>query len=314
MVYFLLKIYGRLAIKIFCKKIIINKPDFLRDDGPLLLAANHPNSFLDGVILTILFNRPIYALARGDAFNNKRVATILKWLNQLPVYRTSEGAANLAHNYLTFSACHQKFKEAKMVLIFSEACCVNEWHLRPLRKGTARLAISSWEQNIPLKVLPVGLNYNSFKEFGKEVHIHFGTIIEKNAIRFDDSSGKQLNDFNDILQMQLQPLVYEAENAEAAKKFFPAEGNLAKTVLLFIPALVGVGVHWPLFYLSKALAQLKFRNSDHYDSVLVVLLFILYPWYLLLIALLLCPHIGLPAFSVFIVLPFTAWSWVQIKG
>ena len=57
--------------------------------------------------------------------------------------------------------------------IFSEGKCINEWHLRPLKKGTARLAISSWEENIPLEVLPVGINYSSFRRFGKNVYYQF---------------------------------------------------------------------------------------------------------------------------------------------
>jgi len=39
--------------------------------GPLLLACNHPNSFLDGIILDILFDEPIWALTRGDVFKGQ---------------------------------------------------------------------------------------------------------------------------------------------------------------------------------------------------------------------------------------------------
>ena len=151
----------------------------LQIEGPLLIASNHPNSFLDAVIIATVFNKPVYSLARGDVFTNKFYSKILQSLNILPVYRISEGAENLEHNYSTFDDCKKLFKNNGIVLIFSEGSCSNEWHLRPLKKGTARLAFSCWQDNIPLNILPVGINYNSFRSFGKIVKLNFGNIISE---------------------------------------------------------------------------------------------------------------------------------------
>ena len=49
---------------------------------------------------------------------------------------------------------------------------------RPLKKGTARLAVRAWEENIPLRVLPLGINYSSFERIGKNVFINFGDYID----------------------------------------------------------------------------------------------------------------------------------------
>ena len=137
MLYKLLKIFAKLFIKIYCRKIKINKKELLQLHGPVLLAANHPNSFLDAVILATLFKAPVFSLARGDAFKTKPIAAILNYLNILPVYRQRDGAKNLHRNYNTFDACIEIFKKNGVVLIFSEALSENEWKLRPLKKGTA---------------------------------------------------------------------------------------------------------------------------------------------------------------------------------
>src|SRR5688500_670976 len=160
--YFLLKAYARLAIHLYCSKIVVNKEELLKIKGPVLFAANHPNSFLDGVILSTLLNETLYSLTRGDVFQKNLISKILLWLKLLPIYRTSEGTQNLAYNYDTFSVCHEVFKKKKIVLIFSEAVSINEWKLRPLRKGTARLAFSSWQQGIDVKLIPLAFNYDSF--------------------------------------------------------------------------------------------------------------------------------------------------------
>ena len=75
------------------------------------------------------------------------------------------------------------FEENKIVLIFSEGRCINEWHL-PVKKGTARLALDAWENNIPLSVLPLGINYSSFRFYGKNMFLNFGNVIRKEDFIF----------------------------------------------------------------------------------------------------------------------------------
>ncbi|MFM7839546.1 MAG: hypothetical protein ACKO6K_08255, partial [Chitinophagaceae bacterium] len=59
LVYFILKYFIRTGLHWFCRRIVVNDPAVLRSKGPFLLACNHPNSFLDAVILDTLFDEPI---------------------------------------------------------------------------------------------------------------------------------------------------------------------------------------------------------------------------------------------------------------
>ena len=136
MLYTLIKIPAKLALQLYCRKLQLNNKALANFKGPLLIACNHPNSFLDAILLCTLFNAPIYSLARGDVFKKNWVAKILKALHILPVFRKREGAQNLNKNYDTFNECIELFKKNGIVLIFSEALCINEWHLRTLKKGT----------------------------------------------------------------------------------------------------------------------------------------------------------------------------------
>jgi 1-acyl-sn-glycerol-3-phosphate acyltransferase len=294
--------------------VIINKPELLKSSGPMLLAANHPNSFLDGIILTTLFDQPVHSLARGDAFKNKWINRFLRSIQLLPVYRTSEGTENLPHNYTTFAACQETFKEKGIVLIFSEGRCENEWHLRPLKKGTARLATTAWENGIPLQVLPVGLNYSSFKSLGKEVHIYFGEPITLEDIEPAAAIGKKLVDFNVLLQNQLQQLVYEIEETDTEKlhSVFPHSAGSSK-YLLALPAMAGWILHAPLYYLCKGYTQLYFKKSGHYDSVLTSLLLLFYPIYYLIVVGVFFALSLVYGLLAIVLLPFTAWACIQLK-
>src|SRR5215510_9787606 len=204
MLYAILKVIVRLAAKIFCRKIIINDRELLKEKGPLILACNHPNSFLDAVIMDILFEQPIWSLARGDAFLNKSVNKILFKLKMLPVYRPSEGVENLSENYKTFDTCIELFRRNEIVLIFSEGRCINEWHLRPLKKGTARLAYKCLQENIPLQVLPVGINYSSYQRFGKNLFINFGNLLSVTDFDKNLTDGAFNQAFNNTLQQELK--------------------------------------------------------------------------------------------------------------
>ena len=285
-------------------------------DGPLLIACNHPNSFLDAIILTTLFKRPVYSLARGDVFKNKFYAKLLMSLKMFPVYRASEGVENLEQNYITFEKCRELFKHNGIVLIFSEGRCFNEWRLRPLMKGTARLAISSWQENIPLKILPTGINYSSFKSFGKNLQLNFGEAIVSADISKSETEAKNIQAFNCLLKTQLETLVVNIpnNNEEIASKVFHVRQPIVKKIFLFIPAVIGLVIHFPLYIPMKNFIWKRAAHSDHFDSLMVGILFFAYPIYLLLITLITF-FITKQSWSFILILliPFTAWSAVQLK-
>ncbi len=316
MLYNALKIWVRLAAHIFCRKLIINNRKILKEKGPLLIACNHPNSFLDSIMLDILFEQPVWSLARGDAFINKKVSRLFKAVRMLPVYRASEGVENLSANYKTFEACLNIFRQNGLVHIYSEGKCINEWHLRPLKKGTARLAIKAWEENIPLKVLPAGINYSSFRRFGKNVFINFGELITADIIDWNSPDGTRHLLFNNILRNQLEQLVFEIDKNDKIKQaaMLQQQQSLRKKIILIIPAVTGLLVHLPLYIPVKSYVLKKFANSDHYDSVLTGILVFTYPVYLLMITLITFVFIQSAwVFLLLLVLPFTAWSYVQLK-
>lgn len=317
MLYQLLKIPARLGFWLYCRTLKTNNKSAFKLEGPLLIAANHPNSFLDAIIIATLFDKPVYSLARGDAFKNKFYARLLKSLNMYPVYRTSEGVENMEHNYSTFDACKEIFKKNGIVLIFSEGRCINEWHLRPLKKGTARLALSSWNEGIDLTVLPTGINYQSFRSYDKDVHLFFGKPIRKNDVDQSNGFGRSVLDFNQLLRNAMEPLVYEIEKNDAQKKkaVFEIDIPTFKKIVLFLPSLLAVFTHFPLYLIAKGVAEKYGGGNDHYDSIFIAVLFVGYPIYLLVVSLLFFVTAGYWAGLLLIfMLPFFAWGYLKVNN
>ena len=316
MLYAVLKVIVRLAGKIYFRKIIINKPALLKENGPLLLACSHPNSFLDAVVMDILFEKPIWSLTRGDAFLNDRITRLFYRLKMLPVYRPSEGVENLSENYRTFDTCIEIFKKQGLVLIFSEGLCLNEWHLRSLKKGTARLAFKSLQEKIPLKILPVGINYSSFKRFGKNLYINFGNIISVTEFDNQMSDGNFNQLFNTRLRDELRPLVFEIAKTDKKKQIeiLKIKQSHLKQIILSIPALLGFIIHAPIYLPLKMWIGRKYRGTVHVDSMHIAMALLIYPFYLAIITFFLfylLPFYWVIAILLFI--PFSAWSLVQLK-
>ena len=235
----------------------------------------------------------------------------------LPVYRPSEGVENLSENYKTFDDCIRLFKKDQIVLIFSEGLCVNEWHLRSLKKGTARLAYKCHQENIPLRVLPVGINYSSFHRFGKNLFVNFGNLFSVNEFGNNLSDGTFYQVFNNRLQKELTPLVFEIEKKDKAKqkKLLEIKPPFITKIVLAIPAAIGWLVHAPFYLPIKYWVHKKYNKSGHLTAMQIVLSLFLYPLYLLLLILILFFVLkNWWVFLLFIILPFTAWSYVQVKG
>jgi len=274
--YQFLKLLIRLGLKIFCRRIELRQAGQLKQPGPLLVIANHPNSFLDAVIIAASFRHPVHFLARGDAFHKPWHNRLLRLLNMVPVYRLSEGRENLDLNTRAFEACRAILSSNGIVLIFIEGICINSHRLQPFKKGAARIA----EESIHLdnfRVLPLGIAYDSLSRFGKTIVIDAGTPVKvPHLLPFGDQA-KNRRYFNEQLFVRINHLIHIPDAALSSK---PA-GVLA------LPAIIGWLLHAPLYLLIKTIVRRKTRYTVFYDSVLFGALFVIYPLYLIAVKLIL---------------------------
>ena len=128
-------------------------------------------------------------------------------------------------------------------------------------------------------------------------------------------SGKTIITFNQKLKHQLEMLVFEIDNDDKQKHkdLFHIEHSFLKSLLLFIPAVIGFIIHVPL-YLAIHIA-IKNKAEDHYDSITTGLLFFVYPFYIIIItAAALFIFKSWSVLILFILVPFTLWSYIQLNS
>lgn len=182
MVYKILKLIVRIALRLFFQKIVVNKKAKLPEDGPVIVVVNHPNTFMDPLIVASLFRRQIGFLGNASIFINSTVRAIFRYFNVIPVYRqkdVEQGA--VPDNTDSFQACYDYLGEGNALMIFPEGSSYHELKLRKIKTGTARIALGAEQQHgfqLGLKILPVGLYYNNPAYFRSKIYINIDEPID----------------------------------------------------------------------------------------------------------------------------------------
>lgn len=267
--------------------------DGIPNNCPLLIISNHPNAFLDSLIVAGSIKQPAYFLARGDAMSSKFAEKILRFLHVIPIYRLSEGKHNLSKNYDTFNQCHDILSSNGTIIIFGEGLSENNWDLRPLKKGSSRIMHRAWTSDDVqhLKVITVGITYEHFDGGGKAVSVRFGKAFGKES--FDDIDNPNLSQrINERLYKELSELVYlnpSLQQNTAAHLRFRSIWHKAiaenRDILASLRTENKEGIRKKanrhLLYqpIYKPLARFALKKSSpdpvFYDSVLFVLLMLL---------------------------------------
>lgn len=264
----------RAALWLFCTDISVKNKFLLKTKGSLFIIANHPNSFLDAIIIGVQYKRRVHFLARGDAFTKRHHRFLLGLLNMIPVYRLREGKQYLHLNDYAFKESVRLLKKGEAVLIFIEGTCMNTHELQPFKKGATRILEGAHKEGVFPIIHVAGIGYNHFRGIGKRVNISIEKFIfeqqiiasVKDRVLFNNKSFEVLK--QNIIPPTLPTIIY-------------------KTPLYYL--------HLPYYKLIHYYADNKTRGTVFYDSVLFSFLLFSYPVLLLLIFFLLyLLHIPLP--------------------
>lgn len=258
----LLKLFIRAGLWLFCHEIHLKNKYLFNTKGPLLIIANHPNSFLDALIIGSYYKRRVYFLARGDAFKKPLHRFILESLNMIPVYRLREGKEFLHLNDYAFIKSIDLLSKGYAVLIFIEGICINSHELQPFKKGTARILEGVQKLSIHPKVHIAGIAFNQLNGIGKKVNL---VITEmKNYITIKNSRDRVL--FNQLVLDQLGNNI-----------IIPTGATVFNTKNIFFK------IHLPYYKIVKNWVAKKTKYTVFFDSVLFSTLLFTYPLFLLLI-------------------------------
>ena len=185
----------------------------------MILAANHPTTFIEPCILACFLETPLNFMARGDFFKNSIAAKLLKGVHIIPVFRLRDGGfSGLRNNYESFGRAFQVLARKKTLMILAEGRCIHEKRLRPIRKGTARIALGALDTTDldEVYIVPVGVNYTYADRLRSDVMINCGVPIKASVYLKDyqDNATPAINDLTEELRKRLSEEVVIIDKIE----------------------------------------------------------------------------------------------------
>ena len=150
------------------------------ETGPVILAANHPSSALDAVILSTQVRRPINYLARSGLFRFPLLAALFRALGVIPIYRPHEVSDHSDRNQDIFAQVFDLLDGGGCLGVFPEGRNSPWGQVGELRKGIARIALGAearrnWQ--LGLVVVPAGVNLENREFLSSAVLLRIGGPI-----------------------------------------------------------------------------------------------------------------------------------------
>lgn len=268
MIYHLVRPIARFILRYYYRNIDLTGLEHIPKDAAVILAANHPTAFIEPCIMACFQPRQLWFLARGDLFKSALSRWALAAVNILPVFRIEDGGyQKLKDNFETFDACYTALSKRKAIMILAEGRCIHEKALRPLRKGTARLALGAmaYDSTLPeVYIVPVGVNFTHAAGVRGTVMIRCGEPIKASGFmgEYRVNEATAIRSLTSHLRARLDPLVVQfpsrklAGIGEAALELDRLKNNTSR--------------HYGTTHLGKQLdRELKLAQATSTDQMVV---------------------------------------------
>ncbi len=204
----------------FYRSIVVEGKENIPRKGPLIIAANHPNTFMDPLLIAAFVKQRVGFLANGGIFRNKILAAILNYLHVIPIFRKKDiKPGEVANNQKFFNKTVQYLNGKGTFMIFPEGSSFYEFKLREIKTGTARIALQFQEENQfkeGLKIMTVALNYSDAIKFRSKVMITYNTPIEIDDYKniYEEDSEKAVRAITSKIEEELAEQLVIADTPE----------------------------------------------------------------------------------------------------
>ena len=314
--YYFTKYIIRIITNCYFRKIRIYGLENIPKNGGVLFSPNHQGAFMDPLLIGCNIDRPVTSLTRSDIFGGP-MQWFMDALKMLPVYRIRNGYTNLKKNEAIFNRCKKLLSDNQWIMMFSEAGHHNEFFLKPLSKGSSRLAYEAQEtSDNPIYIVPVGINYGHHRNPLCDLHLVFGeAIIIKSFIEASGEKPERINAIRKSLELHMKKCLWlpeQDEHYEDRKKlihsantkmsFQEMKKGLEKKILpqkkriekqkwhKLIIGLISIPNAPPLIILKKILGL--FKDVVFYSSIKMSAGFILFIFWWTIIFLCVCILFG----------------------
>ena len=277
MLYRISRLVVRLVLRLYFRDLEISRESGLPGRGPVVFAANHPQSITDTLVLGLGVGRKLHYVAHAGLFRNPLKAWFLRRSGVIPVYRPEETADAAMRNEGMFRECARALERGDAIGIFPEGTSREAVRVQPFKTGTARIALETESARgfgLGVAIVPVGISFESRRRFRSRVLVNFGTPIAAADYReaYRDDPRGTVQALTVLLERRTRALVLNLEHEEFAG-FLRELERIYRDELLEDPGAASGGA--TPFARRQALSRELARAVDYYnrtDPGLVALL------------------------------------------
>lgn len=217
--YFLLKISLNFSFRLFYKRFIVlhqHKKLF----GSTIYVSNHPNSFMDPILIGAVNYPIVHFMTRSDVFV-WWLKPILWSAHMLPIYRQHDGGDMKGKNTDVFKKVNQSLKIGRNILIFGEGFTDDTpiRGLKPVKKGPIRMGFGAleainWSKRIYIS--GIGVSYTDRNKIGSEFVLDNGPKICLNDYKeaYQENPNRVINEVTKRVEKDMQNcIIYIAKPA-----------------------------------------------------------------------------------------------------
>lgn len=210
--YLILKISLRYSFFLFYKRsrLIHNVHPFF---GSTIYVSNHPNSFMDPLVIGGNAHPIVHFMTRSDVFK-WWLKPVLWAAHMLPIYRQHDGEDTKVANQNSFNAVNRSLAKGRNILIFGEGFTDDTpiRSLKPVKKGAVRMGFGAlvacnWEK--PIYVCALGINYTDRNTIGSEFLVVYDDRICLNDYKeaYLASPNKTINELTKVVEARMQQCI-----------------------------------------------------------------------------------------------------------
>jgi len=217
--YNFIKLILRIAVNLFFEEVEIRNVNNIPKEGPILIAANHPSSIMDALVLGVKTPRKIHYIGHAGLFSNPISKIFLLAMGIIPVYRRFDDPDKMNKNEDMFRTAYAILEEGKCIGIFPEGTSQTDRKVLKLKTGTARIALGAEKLNkfnLGVIIIPLGLYFTARHRFRSNVLLNFGKPIKvsefKEAYEADEYEG--VHRLTDKISVELGKLTINIQKDE----------------------------------------------------------------------------------------------------
>jgi glycerol-3-phosphate O-acyltransferase / dihydroxyacetone phosphate acyltransferase len=181
--YHFFRILAYIGARVYFRRLaVLGKENLGHVGGPIIIVANHPSTLMDVLLPGAYIPRVMFFLANYGLFKNPVSGWIFRRLYCIPVKRKEDVEdGEQRDNDDAFEMSFEHLTKGGALFIAPEGVSYMNRYVRPLKTGTARIGLGAEARNagnLGLKILPIGLSYNTPHLFRSNAVMRFGTPIK----------------------------------------------------------------------------------------------------------------------------------------